>query len=162
MEADSRHQLLQVIKYPTFSIEICDKVLSDVDISNVDEKYRPYIALPHIPLRLEKLFLFVFKTLPSTETLQGIYSHVSIVSKYCMCVFSTATISHKSDNKETNSAFSEEQLLLLISNQDTVLNEWEESIEDLLLNYDCYEEIALMEKIRWTIKLTKLTVLEYL
>lgn len=162
MNTESCQQLMQIIKYPTFLIEICDKSLSDVDISNVDSKYRVYCSIPHTPLRLEKLLFYAFKTVPLQDTLEDIYRHISIVSKYCMCIFSTASISHKRDNKETNSAFSEEQLILLVTTQHAALDEWEQLIEDMLLNYDTIDQIDIIEKIRWTVKLTKLTVLEYL
>lgn len=162
MDGESCQQLMQLIKYPTFLLEICDKALADVDISNVDSRYRLFCTKSHIPLHLEKVLFYVFRTVPIADTLEAIYRHVSIVSKYCMCVFSTASISHKRASTETNSAFAEEQLLLLITHQHEALNGWEEIMEKMMLTHNSIEDLEIIEKIRWTIKLTRLTVTEYI
>lgn len=162
MNADRCQQLMQVTRYPTFLIEICDKALSDTNISKVDDAYKHFRNSSHVPLHLEKLLFYVFKTLPQSDTLLDIYRHVSIVSKYCMCVLSTASVSHKRASPETNSALSEDQLLLLITHQNEVLDDWEIMIEQEMNKKNKVLDLEIMEKIRWTVKLTKLTITEYL
>lgn len=162
MDAECCQQLMQVIKYPTFLIEICDKALSDTNVSRVEEPYRHFRNSSHMPLHLEKVLFYVFKTLPNSDSLQDIYRHVSIVSKYCMCVLSTASISHKRASPETNSALSEDQLLLLITNQNQVLDDWEIMIEQEMHKNNEIRDLEIIEKICWTVKLTRLTITEYL
>lgn len=161
MNAESCQQLMQVIKYPSFLIEICDRALADTDVSLVGPEYSHYRNTPHRPLHLEKVLFYVLKTLPHSKLLPNIYRHVSIVSKYCMCVFSTASISHKKESPETNSALSEEELLLLITYQTEALDDWEIMLEQAMGNDACYD-LGIVEKIRWAIKLTRLTITEYL
>ncbi|KAI7900661.1 uncharacterized protein BX663DRAFT_439128 [Cokeromyces recurvatus] len=164
MDAESCQQLMQVIKYPTFLILLCDKALADTNIIKVPKEHQHYRNAPHVPLHLEKTFFYVLKTLPNdNNTLEGIYRHVAIVFKYCACVFSTATISHKRDITETNSALPEDQLILLITFQHQIIKEWENMVEELINNvgFSDQEDVELVEKIRWTVKLTKLSIIEY-
>lgn len=160
MNAESCQQLMQVINYPTFLIEICDKALADTDVSLVEPRYLHYRSALHKPLHLEKVLFYVLKTLPILKTLPDIYRHVTIVSKYCMCVFSTASISQKRESPEANSAFGEDQLELLVAHQSQALDDWEILLEQTM---SCpYENLEVVEKIRWAIKLTRLTITEYL
>ncbi|KAG2230745.1 hypothetical protein INT48_006333 [Thamnidium elegans] len=161
MNAESCQQLMQVIKYPTFLIELCDRALADTDVSLVEPQNVNFRNTPHKPLHLEKVLFYVLKTLPISKTLAGIYRHVTIVSKYCMCVFSTASISQKRESAEANSAFDQEQLLLLVTCQNQVLDDWEISLEQIMGNCSIYD-LEIVEKIRWAIKLTRLTITEYL
>lgn len=162
MNADCCQQLMQVIRYPTFVIEICDKALSDTNVSRVDDDHKHFRNSCHVPLRVEKLLFYVLKTLPLSNDLQDLYRHVSIVSKYCMCVLSTASISHKRASSETNSALAEDQLLLLVTHQNEILDDWEIMIEEELHKDNRIPDLDITENIRWTVKLTKLTLTEYL
>ncbi|KAI9473571.1 MAG: hypothetical protein EXX96DRAFT_310502 [Benjaminiella poitrasii] len=164
MNADACQQFMQIIKYPTFLLMLGDKALADTDISQVPTEHRHFRNAPHVPLHLEKTFFYVLKTLPhDTQSLESIYRHVAIVSKYCMCVFSTATISHKRENTETNSALPESQLELLIIYQHQTIEEWEGMIEGLIqrVGFDSQQDLERVEEIRWAVKLTKLSIMEY-
>lgn len=161
MNAESCQQLMQVITYPSFLIEICDKALADTNVSQVELQNLHLRSAHHKPLHLEKVLFYVLKTLPISKTLADIYRHVTIVSKYCMCVFSTASISQKRESAEANSAFDQEQLLLLVTCQNDALDAWEISLENVIENCLDYN-LEIIEKIRWAIKLTRLTITEYL
>jgi hypothetical protein len=162
IDAESCQQFMQVIKYPTFLLQLCDQALSDTNVSRVEESYLNFRNQPHVPLHLEKLLFYVFKTLPNSTTLEGIYRHVCIVSKYCMCVLSTASINQKKQSNETNSAFSNEQLTLLVMNRNVVMDDWEIMLEQLMHSDSNNHDLEVIEKIRWAIKLTRLTIFEYL
>ncbi|GAA5807825.1 hypothetical protein MFLAVUS_001204 [Mucor flavus] len=161
MDAESCQQLMQAITYPTFLIEICDKALADTNVSQVEQQNLHFRSTHHKPLHLEKVLFYVLRTLPISKTLADIYRHVTIVSKYCMCVFSTASISQKRESAEANSAFDQEQLLLLVTCQNEALDGWEISLENAIENCTVYD-LEIIEKIRWAIKLTRLTITEYL
>ncbi|RCH95087.1 hypothetical protein CU097_003569 [Rhizopus azygosporus] len=161
MDPDTSLQFMQSIKYPSFLIALLDKALSDTDISLVDNAHKKFRNKKHVPLRLEKVLFYVLKTQPITcDSIDALYKHVLIVSKYCMCVFSTASICHKKRSGEKNTALSEEQLILLIEQQHTSLDKWETLIEELLAKFPT-ADLNLIEKIRWAIKLTRLTITEY-
>lgn len=162
MDAESCQQLMQVIKYPTFLLQLCDLALADTNVSRVEEQYLNYRNKPHVPLNLNKLLFYVFKTLPNSDTLEAIYRHVCIVSKYCMCVLSTASINQRKQNEETNSALSQDQLELMISVRNEVLDDWEIMLEQLMNDNPTNQDLEVMEEIRWSIKLTRLTLIEYL
>ncbi|KAI8375686.1 hypothetical protein EDC96DRAFT_551476 [Choanephora cucurbitarum] len=162
MSTEACQHFFQVIKYPSFIIALCDKALADADTSLVEQQYLHYRNAAHVPLHVEKLLFYVLKTQPhDKQSLDSIYRHVAIVSKYCMCVFSTATISHKRDNAETNTAFPEDQLELLVVQQHESLTAWEAIIEGLITNPQIEQDFDLLEKIRWSIKLTIVSMTEY-
>ncbi|KAI8642035.1 hypothetical protein BD408DRAFT_417233 [Parasitella parasitica] len=172
MNTDACQQFMQLVKYPTFILTLCDHALADTDVSNVPEEYRHFRKSKHKPLTLQKLFFYVFKTLPfEPESLESIYRHVAVVSKYCMCVLSTATISHKRDTSRanaegsnaarTNTAFPDDQLELLITEKDAAITNWEATIEKLLLDHKFVGDLPLLEKIRWSMKIVRVTLLEY-
>ncbi|KAI8987415.1 hypothetical protein BDF20DRAFT_904540 [Mycotypha africana] len=162
MSTDICQQLMQSIKYPSFLIALCDKAVSDTDISKVEEQHKHYRHTQHVPLHLEKLFFYVLKTLPhDKKNLDSIYRHVAIVSKYCMAVFATATVRHKRENSGTNSALPESQLELLIMHQHEAVEKWETMIENLIDDARFRKDLDTIEQIRWAIKLTRLTMTEY-
>ncbi|KAL7334182.1 hypothetical protein PS15p_202988 [Mucor circinelloides] len=162
MTTDACQQFMQIIKYPSFILALCDLALADTDVSLVPEEHKHYRKLKHRPLTLQKLFFYVFKTLPlEPDSLENIYRHVAVVSKYCMCVLSTATVSHKRDNTETNTAFPSDQLELLISEKDEVVLHWENTIEKLLCDNKFIDDLETLEKIRWSMKIVKVTLTEY-
>lgn len=162
MTTDSCQQFMQLIKYPSFLIALCDQAFADADISNVSKEYRVFRKTKHKPLTLQKLFFYVFKTLPlEPNNLENIYCHVALVAKYCLCVLATATVSHKRDSTETNTAFPSDQLELLITDKDQVVQEWEVMIERLLEKKEFIGNIPMLEKIRWSIKIVRVTLTEY-
>jgi hypothetical protein len=161
MTSDGCQQFMQIIKYPTFLIALCDKALADTDVSKVGKEHRHFRNSPHVPLRLEKMFFYVFNTLPLTiDSLECIYRHIVIVAKYCMSVLSTATIRHKRNNTTINTALSEGQLELLVTRQNEA-SDWEIEMEKLIHNSGCDLDLDMIEKIRWAMKLTILTLTEY-
>ncbi|RCH92449.1 hypothetical protein CU098_009551, partial [Rhizopus stolonifer] len=161
MEPETCAQLMQAIQYPTFLIGLLDKALADTDVSNVDKEYKKYRLFRHKPLRLEKVLFYVLSTLPNTNDIEALYRHTLVVSKYCMSVFSTASVIHKQDSQETNSALDQEQFMLLIEHQNEALDKWEKMLEERLDELKT-ADLKIVEKIRWSIKLTRLTILEYL
>ncbi|KAI8355712.1 hypothetical protein BD560DRAFT_455924 [Blakeslea trispora] len=162
MNTDVCQHFFQVIKYPSFIIALCDRALADVDVSCVEKQHLYFRNASHVPLHVEKLLFYVLKTQPhNKQSLESIYRHVAIVSKYCMCVFSTATISHKRDNAETNTAFPENQLELLVIQQHESLIAWEAMMEGLIANPEIEQDLDVLEKIRWSIKLTIVSMTEY-
>lgn len=162
MTTDACQQFMQIIKYPSFILALCDLALADTDVSHVPEEHKHYRKQKHRPLTLQKLFFYVFQTLPlEPDNLENIYRHVAVVSKYCMCVLSTATVSHKRDNAETNTAFPSDQLELLISEKDEVVLHWENTIDKLLHDNKFTDDLPTLEKIRWSIKMVKVTLTEY-
>jgi hypothetical protein len=161
MSTDSCQQLMQIIKYPTFLIALCDKALADTDVSRVDKEHRHFRNSSHVPLKLEKIFFYVFRTLPhTTDNLESIYRHVAVVCKYCMSVLSAATVNHKRANTSTNTALPEDQLELLVTRQSDV-SDWEIEMEQLMHNSVPSLDLDTVEKIRWAMKLTILTLTEY-
>ncbi|KAI8076691.1 uncharacterized protein B0P05DRAFT_545475 [Gilbertella persicaria] len=162
MDTAACQQFFQLVKYPSFIIALCDKALADVDVSKVKKTHRHFRNTKHVPLHLEKLFYYVLRTQPhDKKSLESIYRHVAIVSKYCMCVFSTATVNQKRDSAETNTAFPEKQLELLVSLQHEALEGWEVMIENLVNNKQLEQNLDLLENIRWSVKLTVLSMTEY-
>ncbi|KAK4516368.1 uncharacterized protein ATC70_011339 [Mucor velutinosus] len=162
MTTDASQQFMQIIKYPSFILALCDLALADADVSMVPEEHRHYRKQKHRPLTLQKLFLYAFKTLPlQPDNLESIYRHIAVVSKYCMCVLSTATVSHKRDNTETNTAFPSDQLELLIGEKDEVMVDWENTIEKLLRDNKFTGDLPTLAKIRWSMKMVKITLTEY-
>lgn len=161
MTADNCQQFMQTIKYPTFVIALCDKALADTDVSRVEKEYRHFRNSSHVPLKLDKIFFYTFSTLPhSTDNLEAIYRHIVVVSKYCMSVLSTATVNHKRFTAITNSALPEDQLELLVTRQNDAQN-WEMEMEQLIHNCGGDLDFDAIEKIRWAMKLTILTLSEY-
>lgn len=159
MDTDTCQEFMQMIQYPTFLVSLLDRALADTNISLVPKEDKLFRNMNHAPLDLRKIFSFVFKTLPnSTNSLKDIYHHVIIVSKYCMCVFSTLNIRRQ---KKNTIALSEEQLEFLITRQYASTREWENMVESLLSQFNQTENLELIEKIRWSMKLTILTITEY-
>jgi hypothetical protein len=162
MTTDACQQFMQLIKYPSFLIALCDQALADTDTSKVPQEYKHFRKSKHRPLTLQKLFFYVFKTLPlEPDNLENIYRHVAIVSKYCMCVLSTATVSHKRNNSETNTALSMEQRELLVTDKDEVVMNWETAMERLLYENNFIGNLPTLEKIRWSITIIRVTLTEY-
>ncbi|KAI9262742.1 hypothetical protein BY458DRAFT_514866 [Sporodiniella umbellata] len=161
MTAEGCAQLMQAIQYPSFLIQLLDKALADTDISQVSRPYRKLRATPHRPLHLEKMLFYVLATVPNTDTLEALYRHVLIVTKYCLLVLSTASVGHQQCSNETNTALDRDQLILWIESYHQALEGWEESMECRLAAYSSEACLPIVEKIRWSIKLTRLTLSEY-
>ncbi|KAG1444110.1 hypothetical protein G6F46_012602 [Rhizopus delemar] len=164
MDPEACSQLMQAIKYPTFLIALLDKAVADTDVSRIESSYKKFRNKKHVPLRLEKVLFYVLKTEPNTISPEALYRHALIVSKYCMCVLSTASIVHKRPTlceQVTNTALEEDQLILLIENHHQALDEWEARMEHCLAQFKTID-LKLVEKIRWSVKLTRLTMAEYL
>jgi hypothetical protein len=159
MPTNTCQQFMQIIQYPIFIISLLDKSLADTNNSLVPKEYKPYRNSKHKPLDVKKVFNYVFKTLPNNaSSLKSIYHHVTIVSKYCMCVFSTLNYTIR---KESRTALPEDHLELLITSQFAVTKEWETLIESLLTPFNQAENLDFIETIRWSMKLTILTITEY-
>ncbi|KAI8994737.1 hypothetical protein BDB01DRAFT_773914 [Pilobolus umbonatus] len=150
--------LLQHIKYPTFIIALCDKALSDTNTSHVLEDHKQYRNAKHIPLHLEKLFYYVFCTIPHSTEIDSVYRHVIIVSKYCATILATSSTIHSRPNKMAQSLLAIDEVSFLIENRYDILCKWEALIEDLIIRQ---KESDTARSIRWCIELTKLSVLEY-
>ena len=60
-----------------------------------------------------------------------------------------------------NTAFPSDQLELLISEKDEVVLHWENTIEKLLCDNKFIDDLETLEKIRWSMKIVKVTLTEY-
>ncbi|KAF1798531.1 hypothetical protein FB192DRAFT_1391990 [Mucor lusitanicus] len=164
METDACQQFMLIIKYPSFLLALCDLALADTDVSIVPKEHKHYRKQKHRPLRLEKLLFYVFKTLPlKPDNLENIYRHIVVVSKYCMCAFITATVRHQRNNTDrTFTAFPGDQLELLIGKKDETVLHWQNAIEKLLRDNKSTGDLLLLQKIRWSVKIVKVTLTSYL
>jgi hypothetical protein len=156
MNGRMSEQFLEMTKYPSFIISLCDLALSDVDVSRVDQQDLHFRKSKHKPLHLEKIFKYVFKTSPiSIESIDDIYKHTLLVYRYCQSIFTTSSIRAHRLTNESPWALADDQLIYLLEYSHNSVDCWESIMEPLI---EQYNDVHIKEKIRWLIKFTKLTV----
>ncbi|KAI8886328.1 hypothetical protein K501DRAFT_171162 [Backusella circina FSU 941] len=156
MTGEMSQQTMEMIRYPSFIIALCDLALSDVDVSRVDEHSLHFRKSKHKPLYLDKIFKYVFRTSPSNiQSIDDIYKHVLIVYRYCETIFTTSSIRAHRLTNESPWALADDQLIYLLEYSHESVDYWEAIMESLIEEYN---DDHIKEKIRWLIKFTKLTV----
>jgi hypothetical protein len=149
-----------MIKYPTFTLNLLDEVLSTADVTNVANDHYFYAEVRHVPLQLEKLFEYVLKTKPpSIRSINDIYRHVVDVSQYTLNVLSTISVRGYRKTGESPLALTDDQVTYLRTNGPTAIEKWESLVEKQIKPYTTPSTKSTKQKIRWTVKLTKLAVL---